>query len=251
MIGGILSGAASLGNMIGGLIGRKKRQTELNEREDTSVQRRAADLQAAGLSQTLAAGGGAASSDVAAQDPGGGDIIANAMQTVEAETAVKKQKADISKTKSEQKLTDLQAQRVKLENDNYEADRWNRMFDEANRTGPLDQKEYREQRIYEWNMERARQDKSPYGVGKETKLMTAVNDVMEMLKESGGGPAIEAAADKLNEALKFPTKTADEMSDLGLGIRKFFGNQTPEQAAEQQRRANEKRVREQTGIYGR
>jgi len=247
--GGVLSGVAGIGNMLGNLIGRKKRQRALNAREDSSVQRRAADLEKAGLSQTLAAGGGAQSSDVAMQDAGGGDIVADAFSTAEAATAIKKQKADISKTASEKKLTDLQAERQKLENENYDADRWNKMFDEANRTGPLDKKEARDKAIYEWNMERARQDKSPYGVGKEAKFTTAINDIIELLKSTGGGAAIDEAVDKAKSLIT--PKTPDEMSDFGLGVRKLFGNQTPEQAAEQQRRANEKRVREQTGIYGR
>lgn len=235
MIGGILSGVAGIGNMLGGLIGRKKRQQALNKREDTAVQRRAKDLQAAGLSQTLAAGSAAGSSDVAMQDPGGGDVIADAMQTVEAETAVKKAKADISKTSSEKKLTDLQADRVKLENDQFYKLNWQKEQEAALKRGYDAQKENREAYVHDWNKNRAIKDNSVFGQGKEARLTTAINDIIELVKSTGGGPAIDEAVERAKGI--FTPKTPDQMSDAGLGIREFFGNLTPEQAAEKARRA--------------
>jgi len=62
LIGGGAQVANSTGNFLSDLLNRKynrKLQQTIFDREDNAVQRRAADLEAAGLSKTLAAGGGA------------------------------------------------------------------------------------------------------------------------------------------------------------------------------------------------
>lgn len=61
---GALNEAGGLVSDVINLFGRKKRLKDAQAREDTAVQRRAADLEAAGLSKTLAAGSGAASNAV-------------------------------------------------------------------------------------------------------------------------------------------------------------------------------------------
>lgn len=57
-VGAGLGGISEVGGFLANLFGRKAQW----KREDNAVQRRAADLEAAGLSKTLAAGGSAASS---------------------------------------------------------------------------------------------------------------------------------------------------------------------------------------------
>lgn len=57
-VGAAVGSASQFGGFLANLFGREAQW----KREDTAVQRRAADLQAAGLSKTLAAGGAAASS---------------------------------------------------------------------------------------------------------------------------------------------------------------------------------------------
>jgi len=62
MLGAILGGAGDAINLASGLVGllgAKKRKEEQYAREDTAVQRRAADMEAAGFSKTLAAGSAA------------------------------------------------------------------------------------------------------------------------------------------------------------------------------------------------
>ncbi|MBA7557978.1 hypothetical protein ES705_50764 [subsurface metagenome] len=65
-LGSVIGGAGGIAGAIANLLSQKKtREQQLAlqerawEREDTAVQRRAADLEMAGLSKTLAAGGGA------------------------------------------------------------------------------------------------------------------------------------------------------------------------------------------------
>lgn len=62
IISGIASGAAGVFNSLFNRSAQERENRLIREREDTAVQRRAADLEAAGLSKTLAAGSAATTS---------------------------------------------------------------------------------------------------------------------------------------------------------------------------------------------
>lgn len=90
-------------------------QQTMFEREDTAVQRRAADLEAAGLSQTLAAGNAASTmSPIRAQVPGAG-IGNKVAENMALRASLMRQEADIATTKAQKDLLDQQRQKIELE----------------------------------------------------------------------------------------------------------------------------------------
>jgi hypothetical protein len=90
---GAASDAVNLGAGVFNLFGWRQRRAHAEAREDTAYQRAAADLEAAGLSKTLAAGGGASSSAGAMSPPSGGSVgaLADAQSKKAAREYMEKQ----------------------------------------------------------------------------------------------------------------------------------------------------------------
>lgn len=155
--GGILGGAAQVGGFLANLIGRKKRQKHLEKREDSAVQRQAADMEKAGLSKTLAAGGGAQSGQVVDADLGVPDLS----QSMAAAADLMQQRQEISASKAQEKLTKVQEerQRAELRNKSLELDQ-QRLDYQRNW-----QQEQRENMIFAHNMKYAQAEGEPYGKG--------------------------------------------------------------------------------------
>lgn len=105
-------------------------QQTMFDREDNAIQRRSADLAAAGLSPTLAAGNAASTmSPIRAQVPGAG-IGNQVAENMALRTSLMRQEADIASTKAQKDLLDQQREKIELETlpmkaalaSNYEVD---------------------------------------------------------------------------------------------------------------------------------
>lgn len=119
-LGGIMSGVGSIGSFGVGLLNyremrkmnrwQKRAYKESLAREDTAVQRRAADLRAAGLSPVLAAGQGASTMPPISLNAPKMDV--NPSELAAAAMTMMSQEAEISKTKEQEKLNAAQKKLV-------------------------------------------------------------------------------------------------------------------------------------------
>lgn len=127
-LGGLFSSFGNLRLQKKNLAYQKQIQQQIFDREDNAVQRRSADLEAAGLSKTLAAGGaaqaGAVVKTTAPQLEGFGEHAAKIAQAPKAFLEAQASKRAISKTVAEEEairknleLMDTQIAGKKLEND--------------------------------------------------------------------------------------------------------------------------------------
>lgn len=108
--GGFIQGAANYFSQKENLDWQKEAQKTTWAREDTAVQRRAADLEAAGLSKTLAAGGAAQSSGPISTTAPQFEGVTKAVENSVAALNLMRQKAEISKTYAEADAVKLQGQ---------------------------------------------------------------------------------------------------------------------------------------------
>ena len=109
---GVASDALNLGGGIVDLFTRKKRREEQHEREDTAVQRRAADLEAAGLSKTLAAGSAASAAPIQARST---QTKVQTPQNILANAQKELTNAKINESKTQQELNKALASKANTE----------------------------------------------------------------------------------------------------------------------------------------
>ena len=121
-IAGMITGGINTGLQFANRQDMLDLQSQAWKREDTAVQRRAADMEAAGFSKTLAAGNAASTMAPIRLEPAqiSKDITDAPMRALQASQAVlelMRQKGEIAKTAADTKYTEIQAQKAQVETD--------------------------------------------------------------------------------------------------------------------------------------
>lgn len=118
-IGAGLSGVSGVANSALGIANyfyQKNMQQEAWNREDKAVQRRAIDLEKAGLSKTLAAGSSASSSSpIAISAPRIDTGVSEALQNIQMDKAFAKLDGEIALLQSQKKAVDIENQQKELD----------------------------------------------------------------------------------------------------------------------------------------
>lgn len=122
--GGITSGISGIANFGLGLMNynyQKKLQNKMFQREDTAIQRRVADLRAAGLSPVLAAGAGASAGPVVSttapqvDNLGLSDSAIAVMNLITQRKGIERTNADIARINKELEVMDTQKEKLASE----------------------------------------------------------------------------------------------------------------------------------------
>lgn len=111
---GIASAATNVGSGLFNLFGARRRRQIQFRREDNAVRRRATDLEAAGLSKTLAAGGAAQASTPIFPGDKNVDVgdLTNAMMARENRKMIQQ---NINTSKSQERVNDMQKNKLGVE----------------------------------------------------------------------------------------------------------------------------------------
>lgn len=188
---------------------QKNLQKTIFNREDTAVQRRAADFERSGLSKTLAAGGAASAGQavhVSSRQPRGyssdggavlqgvgegmkglGTVLTNALAIKNLENQVLQGKENIANTQAEREriMADVGIQKL-------------------------------EAASKEWNLEYARKNKLPYGVA-ELKQFQALDKVGSVLKDTydvfNNAPQSERAKEMNRRVDEADQKMSEELKE--------------------------------------
>lgn len=208
---------------------KQKLQNQIFKREDSAVQRRARDMEAAGLSKTLAAGDGAGAGAVvntqAPEVPDVGQSIAMARE-------MQKMKADISATEANKDYTKQQQRNAEKTWDAIEQDV------EAKKT---------ENQIRDYNLDYAEKHSLPYGAnpsGFQT-LIPLLETLINKYKESPLSEKVEEIVDeaKTRREQEAPNTTSSNRPPAYAaegGLLNALLGITPEEAAANQRKKSER-----------